>query len=58
VEEIDTTPHEDREAGSGMGKHENKAEGDGQGTFDPNKTKDVNNAGDGRHDSDDKGEDK
>lgn len=39
-----------------MAKHENKTEGDGQGTFDPSKTKDVNDAGGGRHDADDKGE--
>ncbi|SFQ27102.1 hypothetical protein [Amycolatopsis rubida] len=41
-----------------MAKHENKAEGDGQGTFDPSKTKDVDDAGGGRHDSEDTGEDK
>jgi hypothetical protein len=40
-----------------MAKHENKAECDGQGTFDPAKTKDVNEAGGGRHGKDDKGED-
>lgn len=40
-----------------MGRHENKAEGDGQGTLDPSKTKDVNDAGGGRHDRDDRGDD-
>jgi hypothetical protein len=35
-----------RGLGAAMAKHENKSEGDGQGTFDPSKTKDVNDAGD------------
>jgi hypothetical protein len=39
-----------------MGKHENKNTGDGQGNFDPSKTKDVQDAGGGRHSGEDKGD--
>jgi hypothetical protein len=42
------------EEGRIMAKHDSKGERDGQGTFDPSKTKDVRDAGGGRHDKDDK----
>ena len=37
-----------------MGKHENKITGDAQGTYDLARTKDVQEAGGGRHSSEDK----
>jgi len=37
-----------------VAKHGDKAESDGQGTYDPSKTKDVKDAGGGRHDKDDR----
>ncbi|WP_410646509.1 NYN domain-containing protein [Amycolatopsis sp. cmx-4-54] len=58
VEEIDAASGRHGEEQVGMAKHEDKTEGDGQGTYDPAKTKDVGDAGGGRHDSEDKGEDK
>ena len=41
-----------------MGKHEDSRQGDGQGDYDHSKTKDVKDAGGGRHDKDDKGDKK
>jgi hypothetical protein len=41
-----------------MGKREDKSDRDGDGDYDPSKTKDVNDAGGGRHGTDDKGDDK
>lgn len=39
-----------------MGKHgKDKIEADGQGIYDPDKTKPVEEAGGGRHDKDDRG---
>ncbi|MFE3785914.1 methyltransferase domain-containing protein [Amycolatopsis sp. NPDC059090] len=55
MEESDATPSNEREDQVNMVKQENRAGGNGHGTFDPNKTKDVHDAGGGRHDSDDKG---
>lgn len=37
------------------GRHESNVESDGQGTYDNEATKDVGDAGGGRHASDDKG---
>ncbi len=37
-----------------MGKHDNKSTVNGQGTYDPARTKDVQEAGGGRHSSEDK----
>lgn len=37
-----------------VGKHEDKSGTDGSGTYDPSKTKDVEDAGGGRHDKDDR----
>jgi hypothetical protein len=39
-----------------MARHENRAEGDGQGTFDPRRIKDIAEAGGGRHTAADKPE--
>ncbi len=39
-----------------MGKHENKSTGNGQGDFDPSRSKDVQDAGGGRHSEEDKGD--
>lgn len=38
-----------------MGKHDNKSTGDGQGKFDPTRTKKVEDADGGRHSGEDKG---
>lgn len=38
-----------------MAKHENKSTGNGQGDFDASKTKDVRDAGGGKHSDEDKG---
>lgn len=38
-----------------MAKHEDKSEGDGQGDYEHDKTKDSKDAGGGKHDKDDKG---
>jgi len=39
-----------------MGKHEDKSSGNGQGNFDLSATKDVQDAGGGRHSGEDKGD--
>jgi len=39
-----------------MGRHENKSTGNGQGELDIGKTKDVWDAGGGKHSNEDKGE--
>jgi hypothetical protein len=39
----------------GMGKHENKIIGDVQGVYDPARTRDAQEAGGGRHSSEDTG---
>ncbi len=39
-----------------MAKHEDKSSGNGQGKFDPSKTKDVQETGGGRHRDQDKGD--
>ncbi len=39
-----------------MGKHDNKITVDGQGNLDISKTKDVREAGSGRHSDEDKGD--
>lgn len=38
-----------------MGRHENKSQDDGQGTYDPTTTKSADESGGGKHDKDDKG---
>jgi hypothetical protein len=38
-----------------MGDHESKVEGDGHQTYDPAKTKDINDSSGGTHSADDKG---
>lgn len=39
-----------------MSKHQDKSTGDGQGNFDPSRTKDVQEAGGGRHSGEDRGD--
>ncbi|MGH3798514.1 MAG: hypothetical protein ACRDSP_27055 [Pseudonocardiaceae bacterium] len=39
-----------------MGKHDDKITSDGRGQTDPRDTKDVQDAGGGKHSSDDRGE--
>jgi hypothetical protein len=39
-----------------MAKHDDKSTDNGQGNYDPTKSKDVTDAGGGRHSSEDKGD--
>jgi hypothetical protein len=41
-----------------MGRHGSTVEGDGQGDYDPSKTKDVEESSGGTHSTDDEGDNK